>query len=115
MGEIDKWGSKYEILFLPAIGILLYTFITAVSFFPQIWNVPVKITDENKEAVYFSAKDLFILIKVEILAFFFYINYHTLTAQPLPITFLPVFIIIFFGTIIFFTKRIIRLGKRIKA
>jgi len=51
MGEIDRLGSKYGILFLPAISILLYTFITVVSFFPQIWNVPVKITDENKEIV----------------------------------------------------------------
>lgn len=115
MGEIDSWGSKYEILFLPAISILLYAFITAVSFFPQIWNVPVQITDENKEAVYLSTKDLLIFVKIEILASFFYINYHTATAQPLPITFLPVFIIITLGTLIFFVVRIIRLGKRKKA
>ena len=114
MGEIDSWGSKYEILFLPAISILLYAFITAVSFFPQIWNVPVKITDENKETVYLSTKDLLIIMKVEILMSFFYINYHTVTAQPLPITFLPVFLIVIFGTIIFFTRRIIRLGKKKK-
>ena len=112
MGEIDSWGSKYEILFLPAISILLYVFITAVSFFPQIWNVPVRITDENKEAVYLSSKDLLIIMKVEILASFFYINYHTVTAQPLPIAFLPVFMIVIFGTIIFFVRRIIRLGKK---
>ena len=83
VGEIDRWGSKYEILFLPAISILLYVFITAVSFFPQIWNVPVQITDENKEVVYLSTKDLLIFVKVEMLTLFFYINYHTATAQPL--------------------------------
>lgn len=115
MGEIDSWGSKYEILFLSAISILLYAFITAVSFFPQIWNVPVRITDENKEAVYLSSKDLLIIMKVEMLMSFFYINYHTVTAQPLPTAFLPVLIIIVFGTIIFFTKRVIRLGKIKKA
>ena len=114
MGEIDSWGSKYEILFLPAIGLLLYAFITAVSFFPQIWNVPIRITDENKEAVYLSTKDLLIIMKVEILMSFFYINYHTVTAQPLPIAFLPIFMIVLFGTIIFFIRRIIRLGKRKK-
>ncbi|MGA9189324.1 MAG: DUF1648 domain-containing protein, partial [Methanosarcina sp.] len=80
VGEIDRWGSKYEILFLPAISILLYVFITAVSFFPQIWNVPVQITDENKEVVYLSTKDLLIFVKVEMLTLFFYINYHTATA-----------------------------------
>ena len=115
MGEIDSWGSKYEIFFLPAISILLYVFITAVSFFPHIWNVPVKITDENKEGVYISTKDLLLFLKVEILTSFFYINYHTVTAQPLPIIFLPVFMIIIFGTLIFFIVRTIRLGKRKKA
>ena len=111
IGEIDSWGSKYEILFLPAFGLLLYAFITAVSFFPQIWNVPVRITDENREVVYLSSKDLLIIMKVEILMSFFYINYHTVTAQPLPIAFLPIFMIVLFGTIIFFIRRIIRLGK----
>jgi len=33
LGEIDRWGSKYQTLILPAIGILLYTFMTVVSFF----------------------------------------------------------------------------------
>ena len=112
MGEIDSWGSKSGILFLPVISVLLYAFITLVSFFPQIWNVPVQITDENKEIVYLSTKDLLILMKVEVLASFFYINYHTVTAQPLAIAFLPVFMIVIFGTIIFFVRRIIRLGKR---
>ncbi len=111
VGEIDRWGSKYEILFLPAISILLYVFITAVSFFPQIWNVPVQITDENKEVVYLSTKDLLISVKVEMLTLFFYINYHTATAQPLSIAFSPVFIIIIFGTLIFFIVRTIRLGE----
>ncbi|MDP4164393.1 MAG: DUF1648 domain-containing protein [Bacillota bacterium] len=114
MGEIDSWGNKNVILFLPAISILLYAIITTVSFFPQAWNVPVQITDENKEAVYLSTKNLLILMKVEMLTSFFYINYHTVTVQPLPITFLPAFLIIIFGTLIFFIRRIIRLGKRKK-
>ncbi|MGA9189834.1 MAG: hypothetical protein WB014_15020, partial [Methanosarcina sp.] len=73
--------------------------------------VPVQITDENKEVVYLSTKDLLIFVKVEMLTLFFYINYHTATAKPLSITFLPVFIIIIFGTLIFFIVRTIRLGE----
>lgn len=113
-GEIDSWGSKYQIFILPIISILLYSFITVISFFPQIWNVPVQITDENKEAVYLSTKNLIIFVKVEILAIFFYLNYHTVTAQPLSITFLPIYMIIIFGTLIFFIVRTIRLGNEKK-
>jgi hypothetical protein len=114
LGEIDSWGSKYQTLILPTISILLYIFMTVVSFFPQIWNVPVQITDENKEAVYLSTKNLIIFMKVEILAMFFYLNYHTVTAQPLSIIFLPIFMIIIFGTVIFFIVRTIRLGNEKK-
>lgn len=110
-GEIDSWGSKYSILSLLIISIFLYGFITAVSFFPQIWNVPVQITAENKEAVYLSTKNLLILVKVEIITLFFYLEYHTITSQPLTIMFLPVVLITLFGTIIFFTVQTIRLGK----
>ena len=109
IGEIDSWGSKYEILFLPAFGLLLYAFITAVSFFPQIWNVPVQITDENKEAAYRNTKDLIIFIKIEIITLLFLFLYYITIAQPLPIAVVPVFLIILFGTIIFFYVRIIRL------
>lgn len=114
LGEIDSWGSKYQTLILPTMSILLYIFMTVISFFPQIWNVPVQITDENKEAVYLSTKNLIIFIKVEILAIFFYLNYHTVTAQPLSVIFLPIFMIIIFGTVIFFIVRIIRLGNEKK-
>lgn len=33
LGEIDSWGSKYQTLILPTISILLYIFMTVVSFF----------------------------------------------------------------------------------
>ncbi len=111
LGKIDSWGSKYQILVLPTISILLYIFMTVVSFFPHIWNVPVQVTNENKEAVYLSTKNLIIFLKVEMLTIFFYLNYHTVTAQPLSITFLPIFIITIFGTLAFFIVRIIRLGN----
>lgn len=114
LGEIDSWGSKYQTLILPTISILLYIFITVISFFPQIWNVPVQITDENKEAVYLSTKNLIIFVKVEMLTIFFYLNYHTITAHPLSITFLPISMIIIFGTLIFFIVQTIRLGNRKK-
>ena len=106
--------NEYQTLILPAIGILLYTFITVVSFFPQMWNVPVQITEENKEAVYLSTRNLIIFMKVEILAIFFYLNYHTVTVQPLSVIFLPIFLIIIFGTLIFFIVRTIRLGNEKK-
>jgi len=108
IGEIDNWGSKEDILFLPVVSILLYAFLTALSFFPQIQNIPILITDENKESVYHNIKNLYIFLKIEIVMLLFLFVYYITIAQPLPIAVIPIFIIILLGTSIFFIVRIIR-------
>ena len=108
-GEVDNWGTKGDILFIPAIAVLIYAFMTGMSFFPQTWNIPVVITDENKEVVYHNTNNLFLLIKVEILSLFCLIVYYVVIGQNLPDIIVPGFLIIMFGTVIFFYLRITRL------
>ena len=38
LGEVDRWGSRGELLFLPIVSWMLYGLITLVEQFPQIWN-----------------------------------------------------------------------------
>lgn len=114
MGKIDRWGSKSEIVIMPIIGVFIYVLITVISFFPEIWNLPVQVTDENKETVHSRARSLLILTKVEMLGIFFYIIFYMAITQPLPMAFLPVSLIILFCTIIFFILRIRRAGIRKK-
>jgi len=112
MGEIDSWGSKTQVLFMPVLSILLYVLIAAVSFFPKIWNVPTKVTNENKEIVYRYTKNLLLAIKVEMMCAFSTITYYIASAKQLPVIFLPVFLIIAIGTPIFYTVRISQLGAK---
>lgn len=114
MGKIDRWGSKSEIVIMPIIGAFIYALITMIYFFPETWNLPVQVTDENKETVHSRARSLLIFTKVEMLGIFFYITYYMATTQPLPIAFLPVSLIILFCTITFFILRIRRAGIRKK-
>lgn len=37
-GEIDRWGSKYEMIFLPIISWVMYILITVIEMFPNVWN-----------------------------------------------------------------------------
>ena len=46
-GEIDKWGRKSQILIIPIVGIFLYLFVTGISLYPSIWNIPCKITKKK--------------------------------------------------------------------
>lgn len=111
MGEVNRWGNKREIFTVPIVSIILYAFITVITFFPQIWNVSVQITNENKEAVYRCVRSLIILTKIEMLGTFFYLTIFMGYSKQLPMTFLPVMLLIIFGTIIFFIIRILKIGK----
>lgn len=111
LGEIDRWGNKSEILFVPIISTILYLSLLIISFFPSIWSLP-SYREENKERVYRCTRSLLIFMNVEIVALFFYVTIYQTTLQPLPALFLPVFLTVIFGTLIFFLVRLFKLGKR---
>lgn len=111
-GVVDRWGNKNEILMLPIIGGILYLGLTMITFFPEIWNVPMPQSQENKEAVYKCMKTMLISLKVEIIAMFFYITFHSVNAMDLPIAFLPIVLIIIFGSLTYFIVRSYRLSAK---
>lgn len=99
-GVADAWTNKSFIVFLPIVCTLLYALLTTVSFFPTTWNVPVRITEENKIAVYNATRDLLCMIKLELTVGFAYIIVCTLKVSNLGKLFLPIFLMTIFGTII---------------
>lgn len=107
-GVADHWGDKNEILILPIISVVLYALLTIVSFFPSVWNTPVKITEENREFVYLNLKTMLILIKMEIIIAFAYITYCNIKIQSLGTWFLPVELIMVFGTVIYYIIKVSR-------
>lgn len=107
-GAVDRWGNKNGILLLPILGAALYILISIVSIFPTLWNIPIKITEENKEFVYQNMKSLIIIMKFEIIICFAYITYCDINMQSLGIWFLPFFLIAIFGTIAYFTVKVRR-------
>ena len=108
-GIVDRWGNKSEILINPIISIVLYTLLTIVSLFPAIWNVPVKTIEKNKKLVYLNIKGMLILVKMEIITAFFYIVYSDINTQYLGTWFIPIFIIILSGTIIYYITKIFKI------
>lgn len=111
-GVVDRWGNKNEILLMPIIGAILYLGLTMITFFPEIWNVPMAQSQENKEAVYKCMKTMLISLKVEITAMFFYISFHSVNSMDLPIAFLPIVLIIIFGSLTYFIVRSYRLSAK---
>ncbi|SHJ69924.1 DUF1648 domain-containing protein [Parasporobacterium paucivorans] len=110
-GEIDRIGRKGELLVLPIISWLMYLGMTAIGSFPQIWNTGVTVTEENKERVYRVLKNMLSTLKLILAAVFVYLTINSSKSIPLPMQFLPVFLILMFGSIIFFIIKLVRVSK----
>ncbi|MFZ4549773.1 MAG: DUF1648 domain-containing protein, partial [Bacteroidales bacterium] len=96
-GEIDDWGSKNTIFILPAIGLILYIGITVLNKYPNIFNYPSKITEENALQQYSKATRWMRIIKLIIVVLFLAIEWKiciTTVSSKLPVWFLPVVIVI---------------------
>ena len=108
MGKIDRMGSKGELVILPIIGWLMYLVMTVIGKFPQIWNTGVTVTEENKERVYRITKNLLNTVKLIMVAVFVYLTINSSQAISLTVWFLPVFLILLFGSMIFFFIKLVR-------
>ena len=111
MGEIDRMGRKGELFVVPIVNWLMYLGITLIEKFPEVWNTGVKVTKKNKERVYRTLKNMLSTMKLIIVAVFTYITINSAQSLSLPVWFLPVFLVLLFGSIIFFTIKLVRVSK----
>jgi hypothetical protein len=102
---------------LPATGLFLYILMTIIEQFPQIYNYPVQITEENAERQYRNAVRLIRVLKTVILIIFSFLSFKTIqtatgNSSGLGKAFLPAFLLITFGVIIFYIVRSVNNSDR---
>lgn len=102
MGEVNRWGNKGELLILPIIGWIMYIGITVLEHFPQVWNTGVTITEDNKTRIYRILKSMIGTIKLLVVGVFMFLTVNSAMSKALPAWFLPVFLVLIFGSILFF-------------
>lgn len=112
-GTVDAWGSKSSIIFLPIIMTVLYLMMTILAAFPQYYNYSVPITPENATAQYKNARTLMLWLTLQLVATFSYITLMMIQvglgkAKGFGLWFLPVFLVVIFGTAIYY---IIKMNK----
>lgn len=103
-GKVDTWGSKYTILLIPSVTLLIYVGLTILCRFPHVYNYPWRITDENATRQYMLARTFLCWLKFELVVLFTCIEWTIIQvafgkSSGLGIGFLPFFMIIVFGTI----------------
>ncbi len=107
-GNVDRWGDKTELIILPIVTLIMYAFMSAIGYFPQVWNTGVSITEENRERVYRTLKYLVKTMKLIVVVDFSYMTINTLMCRDLPIWFTPVVLLIIFGNITFWLIRLFK-------
>ena len=81
LGEVDGYGPKATIFFLPVLGTVLFAFLTYIIKKPETFNYTVEITEENALAQYTNATKLLRFMKLALLILFIVIDYKTITTS----------------------------------
>ena len=113
-GILDAWGGKSSIIFLPIVMTVLYLMMTTLAAFPQYYNYAVAITPENAAAQYKNARTLMLWVTLQLVAVFSYITLMMMqvglgNAKSFGLWFLPIFLVVIFGTLIYYIRKINKL------
>jgi uncharacterized membrane protein len=76
-GVPDSYGGKASFIFLPIVGIVLYTLLAR---YPHIYNYPRPITQENSARQYRLARTLLLWLNLVVCWLFAYIQWGTIQA-----------------------------------
>ena len=104
-GEIDRWGSRAELLILPIITWLIYGLLTVVELILGAWNTGVKGEENNRERV---VAHLISTMKLLFMVVFAWITLWCTLVRPLPVWFLPVMLGAVFENMVYWIVRLIR-------
>jgi len=75
-GEVNRWGSKIELLILPFIGIVLWILLGLLEKVPHIYNYPARLNERNVEAFYLNSRKILNEIKNLCLIIFTVISFQ---------------------------------------
>lgn len=112
-GQADGFGGKGSILALPIIATILFIGMTILNNFPEAFNYPVSITQENALRQYTSATRMIRYLKLIIVIVFGLLVFKTInTANGQPVGtgfwFLPLILGLIFIPVFYFLIKSLR-------
>ena len=113
LGTADNFGKKWMILSLPIVSTVLFIGLTLLNYFPESFNYPTKINEDNALIQYTYATRLIRYLKLVIVFIFGILLYQT-TRYPLNqndglgIWFLPMFLGLIFIPLIFYVLKSVK-------
>ncbi|MEG0472485.1 MAG: DUF1648 domain-containing protein [Solibacillus sp.] len=78
VGEVDRWGSKYELLILPVIAIFITFFMELIERYPHVHNYPERLCEANVRAFYLNSRQMLNYMKNIINMLFAFLVYESI-------------------------------------
>lgn len=99
LGEIDRWGSKWELLVLPGVGAFILVLMQILERFPEIHNYPKRFNKANAKQFYLISRKLINQLKNICLVIFSLILFESVSialgwSDGFGVVFLPITIIV---------------------
>lgn len=116
IGEVDRWGSKWEIITLPMVGLLMLIGLTILERYPHLYNY-TNVTEENVRVQYLNGRMMINVLKNIMVVIFAYLNWKNVQIalgyqDSLGLWFLPMFLVLCFGSMAYFIVKSFRLSKK---
>lgn len=115
LGEVDRWGDKWEMLILPIIAIMLWVGMTILEKYPHVYNY-INLTKENVRNQYLNARLMINILKNIITLVFVYLTWKDVQIaldndHSLGAWFMPVFLTVILVPLIYFIIRSFQIKK----
>lgn len=78
-GTPDNWGGRESLLVLPVLGTLMYAIMRLLSKYPQIYNYPVEITEENAAVQYLLGRKVINWLRTLLVLLFGYLEWNSIS------------------------------------
>lgn len=119
-GEVNRWGSKWELLMLPGISGILGAVMLWLRNKPEWHNYPVNITEENAPFYYRLSRNLLVWITFVIVVGFAWISWDVVqiaTGKSALLNgwFMPLFLTGTFAPIVYFFYKMFRYQSATKS
>ncbi|MED1783129.1 DUF1648 domain-containing protein [Brevibacillus fortis] len=70
LGEVDRWGSKWELLLLAGIGVFIIFLMQVLEKHPELHNYPARFQESNAKQFYLHSRKIVNQIKNSCLIIF---------------------------------------------
>ena len=83
-GVADGYGGKGSLIFMMVLAWFTFILITVLMRFPNTWNMPVKVTADNKARLYSITRAMLEVVKMLTSLLFAVMLINAVIATPMP-------------------------------